>query len=48
MKKTPPPVVLYTSATESVALFRRYLAKQAAHRVLSILRHRSPRTLRRA
>ena len=48
MKKNTPPVVLYTTAAESAALFRRHIAQQAAHRVLAILRHRQPRTLRRA
>jgi hypothetical protein len=48
MKKNPPPVVLYTTAAESAALFRRHIAKQAALRVLAILRHRHHRILRRA
>ncbi|MBU6183634.1 MAG: hypothetical protein KGR46_12585 [Verrucomicrobia bacterium] len=38
MKK--PPVTLYSTAAESVALFRRHLAKQATLRVLDTLRRR--------
>jgi len=39
MKK--PPVTLYSSAAERVAIFRRFLAKQAAHRVLDTIRRRA-------
>lgn len=38
MKK--PPVTLYSSAAERVAIFRRFLAKQATRRVLDTLRSR--------